>query len=97
MNVAGRFKLALLAASLFLSSQAFAGKSNDTLVYASDSEPENISPYHNNLREGVIVAHMVWDTLVYRDPSTGQYKPELATFRRVEASLIEPVRTTSRK
>jgi hypothetical protein len=94
MNVAGRFKLALLAASLFLSSQAFAGKSNDTLVYASDSEPENISPYHNNLREGVIVAHMVWDTLIYRDPSTGQYKPELATAWKWESptSLLVDLR-----
>ena len=94
MNVAGRFKLALLVASLFLSSYAFAGKSNDTLVYASDSEPENISPYHNNLREGVIVAHMVWDTLIYRDPTTGQYKPELATAWKWESptSLLVDLR-----
>ncbi|MDR6491541.1 peptide/nickel transport system substrate-binding protein [Paraburkholderia terricola] len=72
-------RLALLAVCLSVSLHAHAGKSNDTLIYASDSEPENISPYHNNLREGVIVAHMVWDTLVYRAPATGSYKPELAT------------------
>ncbi|HEY5279060.1 MAG TPA: IS3 family transposase, partial [Pseudolabrys sp.] len=29
--------------------------------YASDSEPENVSPYHNNLREGVIIARNVFD------------------------------------
>lgn len=58
---------------------ALAGKSNDTLVYASDSEPENISPYHNNLREGVIIARHVFDTLIYRDPATGKYLPQLAT------------------
>ncbi|MDF2389641.1 hypothetical protein JMG10_50020, partial [Nostoc ellipsosporum NOK] len=58
---------------------ALAGKANDTLVYASDSEPENISPYHNSLREGVILARNVWDTLIYRDPATGSYKPMLAT------------------
>jgi len=58
---------------------ALAGKSNDTLIYASDSEPENISPYHNNLREGVIVARHVFDTLIYRDPATGKYLPQLAT------------------
>ena len=52
---------------------ALAGKSNDTLVYASDSEPENVSPYHNNLREGVIIARNVFDTLIYRDPATGKY------------------------
>ncbi|CAO3425438.1 ABC transporter substrate-binding protein [Azospirillum endophyticum] len=62
-----------------VSTGAFANKANDTLVYASDSEPENISPYHNNLREGVIVAHLVWETLIHRNPKTGAYEPELAT------------------
>jgi peptide/nickel transport system substrate-binding protein len=69
----------LLVLSLISSTAAFANKANDTLVYASDSEPENISPYHNNLREGVIISHMVWDTLIHRDPKTGAYKPQLAT------------------
>lgn len=58
---------------------AWAGKADDTLVYASDSAPENISLYHNNVREGVILAHMIWDTLVYRNPKSGQYEPMLAT------------------
>lgn len=61
------------------SGAAMAGKSNDTLVYASDSEPENVSPYHNNLREGVIIARHVFDNLIYRDPKTGKYAPQLAT------------------
>lgn len=61
------------------SNSAMANKANDTLVYASDSEPENVSPYHNNLREGVILARHVFDTLIYRDPETGKYVPELAT------------------
>lgn len=61
------------------SGAAVAGKSNDTLVYASDSEPENVSPYHNNLREGVIIARHVFDNLIYRDPKTGKYAPQLAT------------------
>ncbi|TNC16436.1 ABC transporter substrate-binding protein [Methylobacterium terricola] len=60
-------------------SPALAGKANDTLVYASDSEPENLSPYHNSLREGVILSRNVWDTLLYRDPKTGQQQPMLAT------------------
>ncbi len=58
-----------IAFSLFLAQgQAFAGKANDTLVYASDTEPENVSPYHNDAREGVILAHLAWDTLIYRAP-----------------------------
>ncbi|MDH2434427.1 ABC transporter substrate-binding protein [Pokkaliibacter sp. MBI-7] len=70
----------LLASSLtVLSGAALASKADDTLVYASDSEPENVSPYHNNLREGVILAHLAWDTLLYRDPASGDYKPMLAT------------------
>ena len=37
-----------IAALLALGSQsALANKSDDTLVYASNSWPENVSPYHN--------------------------------------------------
>ncbi len=69
-----------ISSVLALGSQvALAGKSDDTLVYASNSWPENISPYHNNLREGVILSHLAWDTLVYRDPANGKYLPMLAT------------------
>lgn len=77
MMVAAALAVALPAVAL--PTAALANKANDTLVYASDSEPENISPYHNNLREGVIIAHLVWDTLIYRNPKTGAYEPELAT------------------
>ncbi|MCA1323023.1 ABC transporter substrate-binding protein [Herbaspirillum sp. alder98] len=72
-------RCALLVAGAAASFSAMANKANDTLVYASDSEVENISQYHNNLREGVILAHLIWDTLVYRDPKTNEYKPQLAT------------------
>ncbi|HET7849001.1 MAG TPA: ABC transporter substrate-binding protein [Pseudolabrys sp.] len=77
-----RFSLATLFAVVGIAAApaaALAGKSNDTLVYASDSEPENVSPYHNNLREGVIIARHVFDNLIYRDPATGKYMPQLAT------------------
>ncbi|TWI47981.1 peptide/nickel transport system substrate-binding protein [Pseudomonas duriflava] len=45
--------------SLFLQTSAHASKADDTLVYASDSEPENISPYHNDVREGVILGRLI--------------------------------------
>ncbi|CAN5323984.1 ABC transporter substrate-binding protein [soil metagenome] len=72
---------ALLTAAAIVSipAAAWANKKNDTLTYVSDSEPENISPYHNNLREGVIIARHVFDNLIYRDPATGKYGPQLAT------------------
>lgn len=69
----------LAALLLSCASYSYANKQNDTLVYASDNEVENISPYHNNLREGVILTHLAWDTLIYRDPQSGEYKPELAS------------------
>ena len=72
-------RAALTLLMLATSAPAFAGKANDTLVYASDTEPENVSPYHNSAREGVILARNVWDTLIYRDPKTGTYQPMLAT------------------
>ena len=72
-----RFLAALLIGTN--SVPVLAGKANDTLIYASDTEPENVSPYHNSAREGVILARNVWDTLIYRDPATGRYKPMLAT------------------
>ena len=62
--VRGVLALSLAASAI----AAHAGKANDTLVYASDNEVENVSPYHNNMREGVILTAMAWDTLIYRDP-----------------------------
>ncbi|MDX6751502.1 ABC transporter substrate-binding protein [Geminicoccaceae bacterium 1502E] len=70
---------AAVAAALAVAQPALAGKANDTLVYASDSEPESVSPYHNNVREGVILARNAWDTLLWRDPGSGEYVPLLAT------------------
>lgn len=78
---------ALVAA---LPAVALAGKANDTLVYASDSEPENVSPYHNNLREGVVIARHVWETLIWRNPTTGAYEPYLATsWKWIDPTTLE--------
>ena len=69
---------------------AMAGKANDTLVYVSDSDLENISPYHNNMREGVILMHHVWDGLVSRDVKTGKYVPLLATsWKWIDPTTLE--------
>jgi peptide/nickel transport system substrate-binding protein len=69
---------------------AFAGTANATLVYASDSDLENVSPYHNNMREGVILMHHVWDGLVLRDNATGKYVPLLATaWKWVDPTTLE--------
>ncbi|MBJ7538729.1 ABC transporter substrate-binding protein [Marinomonas transparens] len=65
---------------------AMANKADDTLIYAAGLEPENVSPYHNNAREGIILSRLAWDTLIYRDPSTSEYKPMLATSWKWEDS-----------
>ncbi|EKN44851.1 MULTISPECIES: ABC transporter substrate-binding protein [Pseudomonas] len=89
MGIKG-FARSIALLGLFSSFSAFAGKADDTLVYASDSEPENISPYHNDLREGVILGRLIWDNLVYRNPDNGQYEPMLATsWKQVDDTTID--------
>ena len=81
--------LAVLAASL-ASEPAHAGKSDNSVVFASDLVPESIDAYFNNLREGVVIAHHVWSNLIYRDPKTGEYKGELATaWRWIDDRTLE--------
>ncbi len=66
---------------------AMAQKSADTLrVVFRDAVP-NIDPYYNSQRTGLIQAHHAWDTLVYREPSTFEMKPLIATAWK----LVDPV------
>ncbi len=58
---------------------AFADKRDNTIRFAYDQVPENVDPYFNNVRIGVILGQHVWDTLIYRDPKTNEYKGQLAT------------------
>jgi peptide/nickel transport system substrate-binding protein len=80
-----------LAAALILgSAPTEAGKRDGILKIAADQVPENIDPYFNNVRIGVIIAHHVWDHLIYRDPKTNDYKPSLATgWKWVDPKTLE--------
>src|SRR5512145_759948 len=72
--------LAVAAAVITMAAgPAFAGKADNTIRFAYDQVIENVDPYFNNVRLGVIIGANVWDTLVYRDPKTNQYKGQLAT------------------
>jgi peptide/nickel transport system substrate-binding protein len=71
--------LVAAAAILAFAPAANAGKRDNSLRFAYNQVPENIDPYFNNVRIGVIVAQHVWDTLIYRDPKTNEYKGQLAT------------------
>jgi peptide/nickel transport system substrate-binding protein len=78
--VAMRFCVAgALLAALAAGTPALAGKKDNSVRFADDQVLENIDPYFNNVRIGVIMSHQVWDTLIYRDPKTGEYKGQLAT------------------
>src|SRR5450756_595658 len=60
-------------------SPALANKANDTLSVAWDAQLDNADAYFNTSREGILLARMVWDQLIERDPVSFEYKPALAT------------------
>jgi len=73
------FALGVAALSFTFSHGAEAGKSDDTLNWTSGREVAVVDPYYNNTRELVIMGHMAWDGLVFRDIDSGEFKPLLAT------------------
>ena len=85
MIIAGVGKLAALFAAIIiffasaLATPAAAGKRDNSVRFAEEQAVDNLDPYFNNVRIGVILAHHIWDTLIYRDPNAGEYKGELAT------------------
>jgi peptide/nickel transport system substrate-binding protein len=72
------FSVAVTALSVGLA-PAQAGKSDDTLNWATDREVAVVDPYYNNTRELVIQGQVGWDGLMLLDPETGNYEPLLAT------------------
>jgi len=79
---------AVLAAALL--QPAHAGKADDTLRVPADQVLPDIDPYFNNELLGSIIGQHVWDTLVTRDPATGQFKGQLATaWRVVDDTTVE--------
>lgn len=71
-----RLALTLLAVAISL---AFAGKNDDTLNVAFERTMLTLDTYATSERLALIVAHNVGDTLIYRNPETGEFKPHLAT------------------
>ena len=73
-----RLPFAVLALAIS-ASPVWAGKANDTLIWATDREVSVVDPYYNRTRELVVMGHLGWDGLMFRDANTGEYKPLLAT------------------
>ncbi len=71
--------LAAAAAALISSGPVYAGKSEDTLVWSTDREVAVVDPYYNNTRELVVMGHMGWDGLMFRNLETNSFEPLLAT------------------
>lgn len=55
------------------------------LVYGLSFEPSGIDPHRNAASELGIPLRMVYDTLVYRDPTTGEFVPGLADSWEISA------------
>lgn len=87
-----RVKSALWAASLAVLAAfpAFAGKDNDTLVWATATEMDTPDLYYGNQREALITAYAQCDSLLHRDPKTNEYLPLLATsWKWVDDTTLE--------
>jgi peptide/nickel transport system substrate-binding protein len=81
---------AVLALGLVFAPPASANKKTDTLEMAYDQAPENIDVYYNNVRIGVILGQTVWDTLLFRDPVTHEYKGQLAkSWKQIDDRTLE--------
>ena len=68
----------------------WAGKSDNSLNFAVDTLPENADAYFNVDRIGIVLARCIWDSLLYLDPQTYEYKPLLATsYKWVDNQTID--------
>ena len=77
-----RFTIAITTAALslgLLAAPVLAGKSNDTLVWATDREMDVPLSWYNNTREMVVMSRHIFDKLLYRDTKTFAYHPQLAS------------------
>ena len=87
---AALLRVAALAFAVVAAVPSFAGKKDDTIRFAYDQAPESVDPFFNNVRIGVIIGANVWDTLVYRDPNTNEYKGQLArSWKQVDDRTID--------
>ena len=79
MNFSRLMMTAAVGAMMAFGAQdVMAGKADDTLNWSTTREIAVLDPYYNNTRELVVMGHMGWDGLVFRDIDTGEFKPLLA-------------------
>src|SRR3546814_1879226 len=66
----------LVSLTMLLAAPAWAGKEDDTLNIAWREELPTYDAYYASPRESVLLARLVWDNLVDRDPVTFEYRSE---------------------
>jgi peptide/nickel transport system substrate-binding protein len=82
--------LAALLLTGMAATPALADKKSNSIRFGYDQAVENVDPFMNNVRIGVIIGQHVWDTLIYRDPKSGEYKGQLATaWKWVDEKTLE--------
>jgi peptide/nickel transport system substrate-binding protein len=82
--------VSVLIGAVLAAGPALAGKRDNSVRFAANQVPESLDAYFNNVRIGVILAHHIWDHLVYRDPKSNDYRPSLATaWRWVDSQTLE--------
>jgi peptide/nickel transport system substrate-binding protein len=82
--------IVLFVCTAFLTSTAFAGKSDNTLRFGFSQQLQSLDNYYSPGREGVLNGFWIYDALTYRDPDTLEYKPSLATaWRRIDDLTLE--------
>jgi peptide/nickel transport system substrate-binding protein len=97
--MARRFRLTELPAALFaaaviaagaIATPALAAKRDNSIRVASYQVPDILDPYFNTSVITTVLGHQIWDTLVYHDPNTGEFKGGLAaSWQRLDDRTIE--------
>src|SRR5258708_7208354 len=83
------FAAAIMAAGA-VATPALAAKRDTSIRVASYQVAPIIDPYFNTSLITTILAQQIWDTLVYRDPNTGEFKGALAaSWKRLDDRTIE--------
>ncbi|SNS45629.1 peptide/nickel transport system substrate-binding protein [Tardiphaga sp. OK246] len=85
MMIASRFLaiLGCIALAAVPAVPAHASKADDTIRMPADQVLPDIDPYFNNELLGTVLGINVWDSLIFRDPATGEFRGQLATAWRV--------------
>lgn len=79
-----RIVLGTLAVAAFATSASiYAGKVDNSLNVAFGATVTTLDSYREPGRDGLTLARLVYDSLLYKDQKTGEFKPELAASYKI--------------